>query len=146
MWHWIKGNAEPLEAIGTLLTALVAVVALLGVKLQLDENDRLQREQAARETYREFLKLGIERPDLSNADWCLLPDDDSRTAYASYVEYALYTAEQVISADPDWKQPMNTALQAHANYLCHKDDWESYSDDIQDLASDLDCRAARACR
>jgi hypothetical protein len=146
MWQWIKGNAEPLEAVGTLLTALVAVVALAGVKLQLDENDRLQREQGARESYREFLKLGIERPDLANADWCLLETDQNRTAYSGYVEYALYTAEQVIAADAAWEQPMRQVLQPHASYLCQKSDWDSYSAATQRLVGTLDCTGLRHCR
>lgn len=142
MWRWVKSNAEPLEAVGTLLTALVAVVALLGVKWQLDENDRLQREQGARETYREFLKLGMERPDLATGDICRISDPDRQTAYAHYVEYALYTAEQVLAADPEWQEPMRQALEPHSNYLCGKQDWESYSVPVQGLVDKSWCEGA----
>jgi hypothetical protein len=146
MWHWIRGNAEPLEAVGILLTALVAVIALVGVKLQIDENDRLQREQSARETYREFLKLGIERPNLANNDWCRIEDNNARTAYEHYVEYALYTAEQVLAVDAAWQAPMVQALRPHSSYLCSKRDWENYSASVQTLADGLGCVAISGCQ
>lgn len=144
MWRWIKDNAEPLEAVGTLMTVIVAVIALAGVKWQLDENDRLQREQGARETYREFLKLSIERPELGTADWCQIEGRDTAAAYEHYVEYALYTAEQVLAADPAWNGPMLQALQPHAAYLCAKADWAAYSVPVQRLSESLDC--ATVCR
>lgn len=144
MWRWISRNAEPLEAVGTLLTVVVAVVAIFGVTWQLEENDRLQREQGARDTYREFLRLGIEKPDLAVADWCTIADRDTRTAYEHYVEYALYTAEQVMAADPGWSLAMRDALQPHASYLCVKSDWDAYSLPVQRLVSNLDC--SNACR
>ena len=39
--RWIKDNAPSIEAIAALITALVAVAALIGVKLQLDANATL---------------------------------------------------------------------------------------------------------
>lgn len=128
-----------------MLTAAIAAVALIGVALQINENDRLQREQGARETYREFLKLGIEHPDLSNADWCSIRHDDTRAAYEHYVEYALYTAEQVLAADPAWHGPMTQALQPHSSYLCSRRDWRNYSLSVQGVIDELECGAITTC-
>ena len=52
MWSWIKTNASALEAIGVVLTALVALVALVGVKYQVDATAKLQQAQTAREICR----------------------------------------------------------------------------------------------
>ncbi len=54
---WLSRQAETIEAAAATLTALVAVAALIGVKFQLDETERLQKAQSARETYRAHLAL-----------------------------------------------------------------------------------------
>lgn len=41
-------HAAALQARAAVVTAAVAVAALIGVKFQLDEADRLQKEQSAR--------------------------------------------------------------------------------------------------
>lgn len=54
---WISRNAASIEAAPAFVTAMVAVAALIGVKFQLDEADRLQKAQSAREAYRAHLPL-----------------------------------------------------------------------------------------
>ena len=63
---WIKRNAETVTAIGTAITALVAVLALAGVKLQIDATQQLHDTQAGKEIYREFLSLSIKNPELAS--------------------------------------------------------------------------------
>ena len=86
MWRWIKANAAALEATGALLTAFVALAALIGVKLQIDAGERIQKAQAAREIYREYLNITIQNPKLSIAKYCTIDSAKDRAAYETYVE------------------------------------------------------------
>lgn len=49
-----------------LITALVAVAAIIDVKLQLDANAQKQAAQSARDVYRAQLALEIKHPDFAN--------------------------------------------------------------------------------
>jgi hypothetical protein len=42
------------------------------IPYQVAQADRIQRDQTAREIYREFLNLTVQKPDLANADYCTL--------------------------------------------------------------------------
>jgi hypothetical protein len=48
--------------IAAIIAALVAIVALIGIKFQADASYRLQREQSAKEIYRELLNISIAQP------------------------------------------------------------------------------------
>jgi len=57
------------------MIAVVAVAALVGIKLQLDATDHLQRTQIARDAYRAHLALATTHPDFARpADGCALID------------------------------------------------------------------------
>lgn len=90
--NWLTRNADPLEAVGVRATAFAALTALVVIPCQMAQADRIQRDQAAREIYREFLNLTVQKPDLATADYCALKDPNQTTAYAAYVEYLLYTS------------------------------------------------------
>ena len=137
MWSWIKANASALEAIGVVLTALVALVALVGVKYQVDATAKLQQAQTAREIYREFPAISIQKPELAVADYCEIRNAKQRTAYEHYVEYMLYTAEQVIEMDSDWQAPMSETIRQHSKYICALSDWASYSAPVVRLVNQL---------
>jgi hypothetical protein len=80
---------------------------------------RSSRAQAARGIYREFLSISIQWPELRTADYCVLGDLAQRAAYESYVDYLLYTAEQVLELDPeDWESAIAARLLGHQPYLC----------------------------
>ena len=96
MIDWLRRNAEPLGAIGAIATAFAALSALIIIPVQLAETDRIQRDQTAREIYREFLNLTVQKPELAQADFCTMSDPKEIAAYGAYVEYALYTAEQMV--------------------------------------------------
>lgn len=148
MLGWLKRNSEALEALGGIATAFAAVTALIVIPYQVAQSDRIQRDQTAREIYREFLNLTVQKPELANADYCALTDPDRITAYAAYVEYLLYTSEQMIDTSPDWRVPMASYLQDHMAYLCAEANSDTQSPDIRDLLSDLslDCEAEAACK
>ena len=148
MRDWLIRNSEPLQAIGALATAFAALTALGVIPYQVAQADRIQRDQTAREIYREFLGLTVQKPELANADYCALKDPKEQTAYAAYVEYLLYTSEQMIDTSPDWRAPMASYLEDHMAYLCSEGVWDAQSPDIRDLVAELalTCEAEQQCR
>ncbi len=116
--NWLNRNSNGLQAIAAIVTAAVAIIALVGVKLQVDASYRVQREQSAKEIYRELLNLSIANPDFTAPNYCALKQSPKFPAYESYVDYVLYTAEQVIDMDASWSSTIETHLEAHADYIC----------------------------
>ncbi len=131
--NWLKRHAVAIQSLGAIITALVAMAALVGVKLQVDSNARQQREQSARDIYREYLNLSIARPELADADYCAMHKSDQRAAYENYLEYTLYTADQLLGAAPHWEATMTDHLAAHREALCTDADWSDDSPQIQGL-------------
>jgi hypothetical protein len=146
--NWLTRNAEALEAVGAIATAFAALTALVVIPYQVTQADRIQRDQTAREIYREFLNLTVQKPELANADYCALTDANQTTAYAAYVEYLLYTSEQMIDTSPEWRAPMASYLEDHMAYLCSEGVWDAQSPDIKDLVAELalSCEAETQCK
>jgi hypothetical protein len=146
--NWLTGNAEPLQAVGAIATAFAALTALVVIPYQVAQADRIQRDQTAREIYREFLNLTVQRPELATANYCALTAPREQTAYAAYVDYLLYAAEQMIDTSPDWRAPMAGYLKDHMAYLCAEGILDAQSPGIADLMADLalSCKAQPACR
>jgi hypothetical protein len=140
-------HAGSIQALTAILTVLLALGALIGVKLQLDASERLQREQSARDIYREFLNLSISRPEFSRPNYCALIETPQEAAYENYVEYFLYTAEQAIAANRDWEPVFTEGLKPHADYVCSVKDWSGYSDDVRHLVTKFraSCGKPKAC-
>ncbi len=147
MLGWLKRHSQALEGLGGLATAFATITALIVIPYQITQSDRIQRDQTAREIYREFLNLTVQKPELANADFCTLKDAAQTTAYTAYVEYLLYTAEQMIDTSPDWRAPMASYLQDHMPYLCSQGIWDAQSPDIRDLVAELalTCGAQATC-
>jgi hypothetical protein len=96
-----------------------ALGALVFVPLQIAAADQTTREQSARDIYREFLNISIQRPELAAQDICALTSGREQAAYEAYVEYLLYTAEQVLDLNPaDWEATIAARLDVHRPYLC----------------------------
>ena len=85
--------------ISTIATALVAVLALVIAVWQIKAAENIQREASAREAFKEYLKLAIDKPDFANAQ----PGDNkgAKSGYEWFVTYFLYSAEQIYTAYPD---------------------------------------------
>jgi hypothetical protein len=145
---WLRKNSEALEALGGIATAFAALTALVVIPYQVAQSDRIQRDQTAREIYREFLNLTVQKPELARADYCALTDPNQITAYAAYVEYLLYTAEQMIDTSPDWRAPMASYLEDHMAYLCSEGIWDAQSPDIKGLVTELTltCKPENQCK
>jgi hypothetical protein len=148
MKAWLTRNAEALEAVGAIATAFAALSALVVIPLQFAQADRIQRDQTAREIYREFLNLTVQKPDLASANYCALKGTTQATAYAAYVEYLLYTAEQMVDTSPDWRGQMASYVGDHMAYLCTEGIWSAQSPDIKDLvaALELSCKPEHQCK
>ncbi len=132
---WLESHSKSVQAIGTLVTALVAIAALIGVKVQIDSAARLQQEQSARDIYREFLNISISRPEFSEPDYCALKGSSQESAYKNYVEYLLYTSEQILSVTPEWESTLAEHLGAHEQYVCSVADWSSYPANVSSMVS-----------
>lgn len=130
---WLERNSGAVQAISGVITALLAGAALLGVKLQIDASYKVQQEQSAKEIYREFLNISIANPDLSGPDYCALQQGPRQAAYRAYVDYVLYTAEQVTEMDADWADTMADHLEAHRHHLCEEKNPEGYTPEVEAL-------------
>lgn len=147
MWGWMGRNAEPLQGLGALVTALAALAAIVIIPVQISAADRIQRDQTAREIYREFLNLTVQKPELAEANFCALTDEKTRIAYGAYVEYLLYTAEQMIGSDEGWREPMAEYMADHMPYLCSNEDWSKQAEGVFDMVMALrsGCAEVESC-
>ena len=135
--NWLKQNAPSIEALAALLTACVAVAALIGVKLQLDASAHQQAAQSARDIYRAQLALAVQYLQYAEPDVCNLLKSDEYPAYAAFVEQLLYTSEQVVTAQPEWSSGVFQQLKPHAIFFCASDEWVGYSEGAQSLINEI---------
>jgi hypothetical protein len=116
---WFSRHAASIEAGAAVATAILALAALIGVKVQLDETDRLQKEQSAREAYRSHLALAVTVPQFAQpADGCRLVATDQAGAYEAFVDHLLYSAEQMLVVGDGWDETFLAHLDDHKDYRC----------------------------
>lgn len=132
---WAESHAKAIQAITGLVTLLIAVLALVGVKLQIDASARLQQEQSARDIYREYLSLSISRPEFADPDYCAIREGAQEAAYENYVEYLLYTGDQLLTVSAAWEPTLLDHLTPHREMLCRDNDWSDDSAQIKGLIS-----------
>lgn len=135
--RWLERNAKALQGFSAIVMMVLAAATLVGVKLQIDASARQQREQSARDIYREFLSLSIGKPDFAAPDACALRSGPEAAAYENYVEYLLYTADQLLTVSPQWRATMMDHMDAHQGLLCGAHDWSDDSAEIQQLIADF---------
>jgi hypothetical protein len=136
MWSWINRNGQG-------LSALFAAFAVAGILYQVHASEQAQRAQSARNIYREFVALTISRPELALTEWSDALPPERKIAYEAYVEYLLYTSEQVIAADEDWSGPMKAWLCDHTAFLASRRILSGYTMEVQRLikgVNDGGCR------
>lgn len=144
----LNRNSGAFQAMGAILTVLLAAAALLGVKLQIDSADRIQREQSARDIYREYLNLSISKPEFASPDYCTLSKSALAPAYESFVEYVLYTAEQAISVDDSWKPAFAATIADHGQFICQLEEVSGYTESVAELLETFkrdNCAAVAPC-
>lgn len=147
---WLARNAPSIEAVAATVTALVAVAALIGVKFQLDEADRLQKAQSAREAYRAHLALAATLPQFAQpADACELIHSNQAGAYISFVDHLLYSAEQMLDVSEGWEETFLAQLTAHSDYICAEGGPTGETEDTARLISrfkGLSCPTVTTCQ
>lgn len=144
----LERHSVAVSALTGLVTMAIALAALIGVKVQIDASARVQREQSARDIYREYLNLSISRPEFARPEYCAIQGTANEAAYESYVDYLLYTAEQAIAADPDWQAVFDRKFADHTTYLCSVEDWDDLGPAMLtrlDRFRAAHCRAATLC-
>lgn len=127
---WFNKNGNMVQGIAAIITALIALSALVGVKVQIDASAKTQQEQSARDIYREFLNLSISKPEFADPDYCTIKGTPQETAYKNYVDYLLYTSEQMLTVSPDWEVTLSEHLEAHDQYVCEVQTWSNYPDTV----------------
>ena len=146
--NWLQTHSKAIQALAGIITAILALMALIGVKMQIDASFASQREQSARDIYREFLNVSISNPDYSQPDFCTLASGPKRNAYESYVDYLFYAAEQSLEMDPDLKPVFTSHLEAHTAYLCSQDsptDYQGLTKTMLDEFKRAKCESAPVC-
>jgi hypothetical protein len=147
---WLSRHAPSVEAVAATVTALVAVAALIGVKFQLDEADRLQKAQSAREAYRAHLALAATLPQFAQPDdACQLIQSDQAGAYSAFVDHLLYSAEQMLDVSDGWEETFLTQLAVHSDYICAADGPRGETKNTVRLISsfkNLSCPALTSCQ
>jgi hypothetical protein len=132
---WFDRHGNALQGISAMATALIALSALIGVKVQIDAAAKTQQEQSARDIYREFLSLSISKPELSEPEYCAIKGGPQEAAYKNYVDYLLYTSEQMLSVSPEWGGALSEHLAAHEQYICGVSDWSGYPENVEALVT-----------
>lgn len=127
---WFDKHGNAAQGIAAIATAFIALSALIGVKLQIDAAARTQQEQSARDIYREFLNLSINKPEFAEPDYCTIKGTPQEPAYKNYVDYLLYTSEQMLSVSPEWESTLAEHLEPHEQYLCGATNWSGYPDNV----------------
>ena len=135
MTKWLEKNIKAIQALSAIATMVIAAAALIGVKVQIDASTRLQKEQSARDIYREFLNLSIAQPKFAAPDYCAIVGTGEEAGYTNYLDYLLYTSEQVLTAQPDWESTLSGHLLAHKEAICSEQDWSDEAPEVQALVT-----------
>ncbi|MGB7286036.1 MAG: hypothetical protein WBC71_03805 [Salaquimonas sp.] len=147
---WLAKNGLAIQSIAAIFTAIVALGALIGVKIQLDAADRLQNLQSAREAYRSHLTLAIANPDLAAPDdVCVLLSSPKAVAYTAFVDHLLYSAEQMLEVEDGWESTFKEELEPHSQFLCPEQGAVGRTWEVNKLVSDIikeQCTIVSACQ
>lgn len=133
IFKWLELHAVAIQATIGIMTLFVGLGALAGVKLQLMESERLQKEQSARDIYKDYLSLSLAQSEFANPDYCAIKETPKANSYNYYLEYYLYTNEQLMEARPDWSKVFDASLHNHAHSVCSFEDWSAYSPKVQSV-------------
>ena len=100
-------------------TPVVALIAVLIAWRQLALNRLNQRETTAKVTFREYLKLAFENPDLALGDLRKIPKERMEE-YRWFVGYFLWAVEEVLTfakKDPVWLENVRLQMLAHREFF-----------------------------
>lgn len=145
----LERHSNAISAFSAIVTACVAAGALIGVKFQLDEAERLQHAQSARTAFRTHLELAVQHPDFAHPEnACSLLNSAQAPSYQAFVEHLLYSAEQMLHVADNWEDTFLGYLKPHAAYLCSKDSLSAETEYTASLHTQFradSCDALPAC-
>jgi hypothetical protein len=131
---WVKRHAEAMQALSALVTMLVALAALIGVKVQIDASDRAQALQSARGAYLAQQALAVQTPRFAQPDdACALLTSPEGNAYEAFVTHLLFTAEQTLAVQQGWEPTFLSEFAPHAAYICTFSDQLNTTEDMHAL-------------
>jgi hypothetical protein len=116
----VPDNFQKFSNIATMLTFVVALAALLVAVKQIQSANLSQREATAQETYGEYLKLAIEKPELADGIVDQNATAEDRAKYSWFVSYCLHAAEHIYLLFPDdenWANALRSQICPHRDYL-----------------------------
>jgi hypothetical protein len=100
--------------VSNIITALLAAFGLIIAVWQIKASEAIQREASARDAYKEYLKLAIEKPDLADLSLpSTLPFEQRKAGHIDLLNFYLFSAEQVFetfSGDEGWQQSLRSDL------------------------------------
>lgn len=109
--------------VSDLVTAGVAVIALIGAIWQVLAAKKCQREATAAELYGNYLTLAVEHPLLADG-YVSIPDaseppKEEFERYEWFVSVMLHAFEQILDLTKDkvWRKAINDQLHYHKKYL-----------------------------
>lgn len=107
--------------IASILTPFIAIAAVVIALVQIEAGETTQRKASARDAFKEYLKLAIERPEFADARLGKLAQtENGRSSYSWFVSYFLFSAEQVYESfpdDPEWRAALSNQICYHTDYL-----------------------------
>lgn len=146
---WVKRHAEAIQALCGFGTLLLALAALIGVKVQIDASDRAQALQSARGAYLAQQALAVQTPRFAApADACVLLASPEGNAYEAFVTHLLFTAEQTLAVQQGWEPTFLSEFAPHAAYICTFADQLNSTDDMHALLArfrDAHCATQPPC-
>jgi hypothetical protein len=110
---------EHVTAWSTLATAIIAAGALCVAWNQIQSSNDAQREATAQDTYKEYLRLAVENPDLADGLAQVPEAPAARAKYSWFVSYFLHSAEHAFLADPseEWRLAIGNQVCFHRAFL-----------------------------
>lgn len=134
MWPWVWSNIDKLSYVATVITALIAGIALGFTWAQIVGARGDQRRSFAHDLYRDYLSLAFENPKLANPILANF-DYEKRTIdgcqkdferYEWFVSVMLDACQEILASDEkaasrsigyEWYITIETQLRYHKKYL-----------------------------
>jgi hypothetical protein len=113
-------SAELMAHRATVVSAVLAALAVVGATWQIGEARKIQREATAYEVYDEYLRVAVEHPHMSCPSpedlEAILADPMERERYNILLALALNAGEQILEArprSPAWRETVSVTVRCH---------------------------------
>jgi hypothetical protein len=126
--------APVVTAASAICAASIAALALYVARHQLLLNRQNQRENTAKATFREFLKLCVDQPEFAYGNTAGHPE-----RYEWFVAHFLWATEEILEYDPvPWEKNLRLYVRYHQHYLRNNkrfrsEDFPTYSSKLRNF-------------